>query len=143
MRPMLRRILVFVCAALVLAAPAQAAQIIIRLTLVPGKLAVKAEAASATAGAPVQVRLTLADGRGSGAGWTLRVSAARAVTVTAVSVRCAAGSTCTPPKAVQQPSGSVVLEAARNTGMGVMNLVVTVAGLPAGAPSTPLSFSVS
>jgi hypothetical protein len=89
------------------------------------------------------VPVTVADGRGSGAGWTLRVAAARPVSVSGVSVRCARGSTCTLPKAAQGPSGSLVLRAARGSGMGVMSFVVTVARLPAGTPATPLSFSVS
>jgi hypothetical protein len=41
---------------------------------------------------------------------------------------------------VTTPSGNIVLRAARDTGMGVMNLVVTLAPQ---SGSTPVSFSVS
>jgi hypothetical protein len=43
---------------------------------------------------------------------------------------------------VPNQSGNVVLRAARNTGMGVLHLVVTVAALKAGTPATPVSFTV-
>jgi hypothetical protein len=135
---MLRRILIPALAALVLAAPAGAGTIIVKLTFVPGKLAVKA--APATVSGTRQVAVTIADGRGSGEGWTLKVSSARPVAVVGITARCAANSTCTLPTAASGPSGSVVLRAARDSGMGVMNLVVTLA---AQSGSTPVSFSVS
>jgi hypothetical protein len=135
---MLRRILIPALAALVLAAPAGAGTIIVNLTFVPGKLAVKA--APATVSGTRQVAVTIADGRGSGEGWTLKVSSARPVAVVGITARCAANSTCTLPTAASGPSGSVVLRAARDSGMGVMNLVVTLA---AQSGSTPVSFSVS
>lgn len=140
---MLRRVLILLCAALALATPAEAAQVIVKLTLVPGKLVVKAPAARASAGAPVQVPVTVADGRGSGAGWTLKVAAARAVSISGVSVKCGPSSTCTLPEVVQGPAGSIVLRAARNTGMGVIDVAVKIAPLPAGTPPTPLSFRAS
>ena len=134
----MRRFLPLVLAALVLAAPAGAGTIVVKLTFVPGKLAVKS--APATVSGTRQVPVTIADGRGSGEGWTLRVNSAKPVTVVGITARCAAGSTCTLPTAATGPSGGVVLRAARDSGMGVMNLVVTLA---AQTSSTPVSFSVS
>jgi len=140
---MLRRILLSSLIALVLAGPAAAGTIIVRLTFVPGKLQVRSAAATATPAGQVQVPVTVADGRGSGAGWTLRLAGRRHVTVTAITARCAANSTCTLPRAAETPSGAVVLRAARDSGMGVMNLVVTVAPLPAGSQPAPLVFTAS
>jgi hypothetical protein len=138
MRLVLRRISFTVLAALFLAAPAGAGTIIVKLTFVPGKLAVKA--APATVTATTQVPVTIADGRGNGNGWTLKVNSASPVRVVGITARCAANSTCTLPTAVTTPSGNVVLRAAPDTGMGVMNLVVTLA---AQSGSTPVSFTVS
>jgi hypothetical protein len=140
---MLRRICLSTLVALVLVGPASAGTIIVKLTFVPGTLRVRSAAATATAAGPVQVPVTVADGRGSGAGWTLRVAGGRHVTVTSITARCAANSTCTLPRAAEAPSGAVVLRAARDTGMGVMNLVVTLAALPAGSQSAPLVFTAS
>jgi hypothetical protein len=138
MRLVLRRISLTVLAALLLAAPAGAGTIIVKLTFVPGKLAVKAPPTTVTG--TEQVPLTIADGRGNGNGWTLKVNSASPVRVVGITARCAANSTCTLPTAVSTPSGNVVLRAARDSGMGVMNLVVTLA---AASGSTPVSFSVS
>lgn len=138
MSGMLRRLVLFVCAALVLAAPAAAGTIVVKLSFVPGKLAVKA--APVSVDGTVQVPVTIADGRGSGAGWTLKVSSDASVRVVAITARCAANSTCTLPTAASAPSGNVVLRAARDSGMGVMNLVVT---LEATSGATPVSFTVS
>jgi hypothetical protein len=138
MRLVLRRTSITVLAALFLAAPAGAGTIIVKLTFVPGKLAVKA--APTTVAGTTQVPVTIADGRGSGDGWTLKVNSANPVRVVGITARCAANSTCTLPTAVTTPSGNTVLHAARDSGMGVMNLVVTLA---AQSGSTPVSFSVS
>ena len=62
--------------------------------------------------------------------------------MTSITARCAAGSTCTLPRAAQGPKGSVVLQAAHDTGMGVLNLVVTVAALRDGAKPVPVAFTV-
>ena len=134
----LRRILITVFAALLLAAPAGAGTIIVKLTFVPGKLAVKA--APTTVAGTAQVPVTIADGRGNGNGWTLKVNSSSPVRVVGITGRCAANSTCTLPTAVSGPSGNIVLRAARDTGMGVMNLVVTLA---TDSGSTPVSFTVS
>ena len=138
MRLVLRRLLITGLAALFLAAPAGAGTIIVKLTFVPGKLAVKA--APTTVAGTAQVPVTIADGRGNGQGWTLKVNSADPVRVVGITARCAANSTCTLPTAVSTPSGNIVLRAARDSGMGVMNLVVTLA---ADSGSTPVSFSVS
>ncbi|HEY8646822.1 MAG TPA: hypothetical protein VIL77_13200 [Gaiellaceae bacterium] len=138
MRLVLRRISITVLAALFLAAPAGAGTIIVKLTFVPGKLAVKA--APATVSGTQQVPVTIADGRGSGNGWTLKVNSASRVSVVGITARCATNSTCTLPTAVSTPSGNIVLRAARDSGMGVMNLVVTLASQ---SGSTPVSFTVS
>ena len=135
---MLRRTLIGLVTALLLAAPASAGTIVVTLGLQPGKLAVKAAPATVST-APAQVAVTVADGRGTGEGWTLKVASSAPVTVRAVTARCAAHSTCTLPKAERGPSGSVVLQAARDSGMGVMRLVVT---LTASHP-TAVSFTVS
>jgi hypothetical protein len=140
---MLRRILISAIGALVLAAPACAGTIVVKLTFVTGKLSVAATPANATAAGPVHVPLTIADGRGNGKGWALRVVAGRNVTVTRITARCAADSTCKLPVEASAPSGQVILNAAHDSGMGVMNLVITVAPLRAGSPATPLSFTVS
>ena len=134
----LRRILITAVTALLLAGPAGAGTIIVKLTFVPGKLVVRS--APATVTGTTQVPLTIADGRGSGAGWTLKVNASSPVTVVGITARCAANSTCTLPTASTSPSGNIVLHAARDSGMGVMNLVVTLAS---DSGSTPVSFSVS
>lgn len=141
---MLRRS--FICCsviALLVAGPACAGSIVVKLTFTAGSLAVRSAPASASAAGAVQVPVTLADARGSGKGWTLKVSASEAVSVTSVTVRCAANSTCTLPHAAHGPSGSIVLQAAHDTGMGVMNLVVTVAPLPAGSQPAPLTFTAT
>jgi hypothetical protein len=138
MRLVLRRISISVLVALVLAAPAGAGTIIVKLTFVPGKLAVKA--APTTVAGATQVPVTIADGRGNGDGWTLKVNSANPVRVVGITARCAANSTCTLPTATSTPSGTIVLHAARDSGMGVMNLVVTLASQ---SGSTPVSFTVS
>ena len=116
---MTRRIAISLFAALVLAAPAGAGTIVVKLGLVPGKLKVAAAQTSSTS-----VSLTIADGRGTGAGWIVRSSVP--VQVTGITAHCASHSTCTLPTLVSTPSGRVVLSAARDTGMGVMNVVVTL-----------------
>ena len=134
----LRRLLITVLAALFLAAPAGAGTIIVKLTFVPGKLAMKA--APTTVAGTAQVPVTIADGRGNGNGWTLKVNSADPVRVVGITARCAANSTCTLPTAVSTPSGNIVLRAARDSGMGVMNLIVTLASQ---SGATPVSFTVS
>ena len=138
MRRILRRVLLSACAALAVAAPAGGATIVVKLSFVPGKLAVKAPATSVSG--TVQVPVTVADGRGSGAGWTLKVTSSDPVRVVAITARCAPNSTCTLPTAASAPPGDVVLRAERDSGMGVMNLVVT---LSSSGTATPVSFTVS
>jgi hypothetical protein len=138
-----RRALVALIAFLLTAAPAAAGTIVVRLTFVPGKLVVRSAPAAASADSAVQVPVTVADGRGSGGGWTLRVASSRALRVTSIRARCATGSTCTLPTAVSGPAGKVILQAARGTGMGVIDLVVTVAALPSGTAPAALAFTAS
>ena len=138
MRLVLRRITITTLAALFLAAPAGAGTIIVKLTFVPGKLAVKA--VPTTVAGTEQVPVTIADGRGNGSGWTLKVNSASPVRVVGITARCAGNSTCTLPTAVSAPSGNIVLRAGHDSGMGVMNLVVTLASQ---SGSTPVSFSIS
>src|SRR5258708_32746439 len=109
MRLVLRRISITVFAALFLAAPAGAGTIIVKLTFVPGKLAVKA--VPTTVAGTQQVPVTIADGRGNGTGWTLRVNSANPVRVVGITARCAANSTSTLPTAASTPSGTAVLRA--------------------------------
>lgn len=132
---LLRRLLLTMLVALVVAAPAAAGTIVVTLTFQPGKLVVKAPAVAVSPGRTVQVRVAVADGRGNGKGWTLRSSVP--VSVVSVTARCAADSTCTLPQAAGAPSGRTILHAAPGTGMGVMDLVVTLAA----ADSTALAFS--
>jgi hypothetical protein len=143
MSVMVRRILLSTSAALVLATPACAGTIIVKLTFVPGKLSAAALPATATAAGPVQVPVTVADGRGNGSGWSLRLLASQKVTVTRITARCASSSTCKLPVETTTPAGNIILRASRDSGMGVMTLLVTVAPLPLGSSSTPLTFTVS
>ena len=139
MSQVLRRILTGFILALVLAGPAGAGTIIVKLTFVPGKLSMKAAPATVAPDSQVSVPMTIADGRGNGAGWTLKIAGSSSVSVVSITATCAANSTCTLPSAVGTPSGATVLRAAKGTGMGVMNLVVTLS-----APAkTAVSFTLS
>jgi hypothetical protein len=138
----IRRLFLSFFAVFLLAAPASAGTIVVQLTFMPGKLTVAAAPATATTLGRIAVPVTVADSRGSGSGWTLRLRAARGVTVVGITGHCAARSTCSLPAPVPNQSGNVILRAARNSGMGVLHLVVTVAALKAGTPATPLSFTV-
>ena len=138
---MKKRLLPIVAAAVLLAAgPAAGGNVAVGLALRSGGLSLRAPALAALPGRAVQVPLTLADARGTGAGWTLALNGPAAVTISSISVRCAAGSTCTLPKA---GGGTGILHATRDSGMGVMQLVVTVAPLRQGSASVPLDFSVA
>ena len=123
---MLRRVSIAFLAALLLAAPATAGQIVVKLGLTPGKLAVAAAPASLKAGGTAQIQVKVADGRGNGKGWTLRFQNATGLTVTGITAKCASNSTCTLPSMAGGPSGATVLQAAHDTGMGIIDLVVTV-----------------
>ena len=127
-------------AALAAAGPALAGNVQVGLGLHGGALSVQAPAATALAGKSVEIPVTVADARGSGAGWTLEVDAPSPVTITGISARCASNSTCTLPRAA---AGGGILHAAADSGMGVIQLVVTVAPLRSGSTSVPLTFRVS
>jgi hypothetical protein len=122
----LRRTLIASLAALVCAAPAGAGQIVVKLGLAPGKLSVASAHPSLAAGSTTTVAVKVADGRGAGKGWTLRFANATGLSVRSITARCASNSTCTLPSAVSAPSGATVLQAKHDTGMGIIELVVTV-----------------
>jgi hypothetical protein len=128
--------------ALLLAAPALGGNVAVTLGLKTGGLTLQAPSAFAAPGKAIQVPITVADGRGSGAGWTLQLSSPKTVAVTSITARCAAGSTCTLPRSIGAASGSAILHVAPDSGMGVMELVVTVAPLAQSDGTVPLSFSV-
>lgn len=129
--------------ALLPAAPALAGNVAVTLGLRTGTLTLQAPQLSAAAGKSIQVPIVVADGRGSGAGWTLQLSSAKSVAITSITARCAPGSTCTLPRAIGSPNGTAILHVAPDSGMGVMDLVVTVAPLAQSAGAVPLSFSVA
>ncbi len=139
MRPVLRQLLIGpVVLALLLAGPAAAGTIRVGLALTPGALKVRAVPVTVPAG-QVSLPVTVADGRGHGNGWTLKFAGSAHVTVLSITARCAARSTCTLPASVAGPSGASVLRAAKGTGMGVIDLVVTLS-----APTkSAISFTVS
>lgn len=139
---MLRLSLVGSALALLIAAPAFGGNVAVTLGLKSGSLTLRAPQLSAAAGKAVLVPLTVADGRGSGAGWTLQLSS-KDVAVTSITARCAPGSTCTLPRSIGTASGTTILHVAPDSGMGVIDLVVTVAPLDQGAGAVPLSFSVA
>ena len=127
-------------AVLLVAGPALGGNINVGLALHSGGLTLQAPALTAVAGHAVQVPLTIADARGTGTGWTLKLNVSAPVTITGITARCATGSTCTLPKAA---GATGILEAARDSGMGVIQLVVTVAPLRSGSANVPLAFSVA
>jgi hypothetical protein len=143
----LRATLVLAAAA-ALAAPASAVaeKLPVQLSIAGGALSVKSRDGSAAAGTDA-VRLRLIDARGTGAGWTLRLAARTGrLVVTGVRVACAAGSTCTLPKtALSYPltldaaRPLAVLDAGSRTGMGAIDVTLTVAN----ASGKPLGLAFS
>lgn len=129
---MLRRLAALSILALVTAAPAVAGDIHVSFAIAPGTLGVAA--APTTLGGTVAVPLVVSDGRGNGAGWSLRLAGAGSPQVTSVSVRCAAGSTCTLPAtrlAFPRTVGTTptrVFGALRASGMGRFQITLTVTG---------------
>jgi hypothetical protein len=139
MRGVLRQLLIASTLVLVTAGHAAAGTIVVGLTFAPGTLSVKAKPVLLAGGARVSVPVTVADGRGRGTGWTLRVAGPSTVTISSITAGCGAGSTCTLPAAAGRPSGRTVLRVARGTGMGVIDLVVTLSS----STQTAVSFVVS
>jgi hypothetical protein len=140
----LRRTLPFLVFVLLAAGPASADPPRVHLTVTPGDLSVAARPATVTSSSAVSVRVVVVDATGSGRGWTLRAVAARPVSVASVVGRCMPRSTCTLPRPAEAAAGGgVVLRAARGTGMGRIELTVTIAALPPGSPPTAVGFSVS
>jgi hypothetical protein len=129
---MLCKIALALVTALVFAAPAVAGDIGVTLGFKAGTLGVKTQ--SSAIGGTSRVAVTVVDARGSGRGWTLRLAALGEPTVTGISMRCATGSTCTLPTgaAVLQsaigPAPTTVFTARTATGMGVIEVVLTVTG---------------
>jgi hypothetical protein len=136
-------LLISVFAALAITAPAFGGTIAVTLGLASGGLSVQAPAVAARADQAVQIPVTIADARGTGGGWALKLASPTPVTVTAITARCASNSTCTLPKASTAPDGATLLQVAPGTGMGVMELDVTIAPLGAGKTPVPVAFSVS
>lgn len=134
---MLRRALLCGLGAALLAGPAAADTIGVTLGLTPGKLTMRAQPAVVDGTAVLTVRV--ADGRGNGHGWALHLRTGSDVTVTRISASCAPRSTCTLPAAVGAPNRTTVLRAATDTGMGTIDLRVTVR-TPA---RTTVSFAVA
>jgi hypothetical protein len=132
-------VLLCALAALLLAAPAHAGSIGVVLGLVPGKLTLRAPQTVVPADGLVAVSVRVADARGSGRGWTLRLQGGTDIRVVSITARCASGSTCTLPSPAAVASGATVLRAARNTGMGVIELVVELTA----ATRTTAAFAVS
>jgi hypothetical protein len=123
---MLRTTLACLVVALVTAVPAGAKRIVVRAALAPGKLNIASRPTAVPAGAERAISVRVADARGNGRGWTLRLVHASGLTVASIAARCAAGSTCTLPRALAAPKGPAVLRAAAGTGMGIVDLVVVV-----------------
>lgn len=140
---MRRMLLSSIVAALVLTAPAFGGTITVTLGLGSGDLSLQAPSLAARADQAVQIPVTIADARGTGAGWALKLRSPTPVTVTGITARCAPNSTCTLPKASTASDDGTLLQVAPGTGMGVMQLDVTIAPLGAGKVSVPVSFSVS
>ena len=117
-------------AALALPVTAAAEHIPVHLSIASGSLSARVQDETATS-----VRLRVVDARGTGAGWSLRLAARSGrLVVTSVRVSCAAGSTCTLPRtAVSYPvtlggtQRTRVLDAAPRTGMGAIEVELTVA----------------
>jgi hypothetical protein len=139
----LRRTLPFLVFVLLAAGPASADPPRVHLTVTPGDLSVTARPATATSSSAVGVRVVVVDATGSGRGWTLRAVAARPVRVVTVIGRCMPRSTCALPRPAEAAEGGVVLRAARGTGMGQIELTVTIGALPHGSPPTAVGFRVS
>lgn len=129
---MLGKIAFALVTAAVFATPAVAGDINVALGFKAGTLAVKTQ--SDAIGGTSRVAMTVVDARGSGRGWALRVAGLGSPTVTRVSMRCAANSTCTLPTGVPALPSSVgttpttVISAASASGMGTIEIVLTVTG---------------
>lgn len=136
---MLRTTLACLAVALVAAVPAGAKRIVVKAALAPGKLKIAAAPTAVPAGAQRAISIRVADARGNGHGWTLRLVRPASLTVTSITARCAAQSTCTLPRALAAPKAAAVLRAAPGTGMGIVDLVVTVRA----AAGATASFTIS
>lgn len=110
--------------ALAFAAAAVSAPIKARIALKPGTLQLKVESVKAGKGT-LLIKMQVRDGRGNGRGWKLQAS--KPVVVRSIAQRCASASTCTPARLARPPQGTLVVDAARGSGMGVIKLYVRLA----------------
>ena len=133
----MRRLLLAVVVALVLAAGAAADSVLIPLTVKPGSLAI-VPARAVVRGTSAEVAVV--DARGNGAGWEVVASPiGRPFAIGGVDARCGPRSTCTLPRsAVRYPlalaglRATTVFTATRGTGMGTIVLTFHFAGPGAG-----------
>jgi hypothetical protein len=126
------RLFSLLAAGMVLALPVTAAaeNVPVHLSLASGSLSARIQRETVSS-----VRLRVVDARGTGAGWKLRVAPRSGrLVVTSVRVSCAAGSTCTLPRtavsypvALDSAQRATVLDAAPRTGMGAIEVELTVA----------------
>jgi hypothetical protein len=130
---MLGKLALALVTALVFAAPAVAGDIGVTLGFQAGTLGVKTQSA-AIGVTTSRVAVTVVDARGSGKGWVLRLEGAGRPTVTRISMRCAAGSTCTLPTgtallpSIVGTTPTTVFAAAPTSGMGAIEIVLTLSG---------------
>lgn len=127
-----------VAAALAAAVSARAGDVRVVVDVRPGHLTLGAATdVSSTADRSRgldRIVVAVTDARGSGAGWRLDVRATGAVAVAALDMRCGARSTCTLPQNLVGAPGTLapgrlttVLDARKGTGMGRIEVTLTVA----------------
>lgn len=137
-----RSLPLLLAAVLVFAAPAAAGNTDNSISVKSGRLTVSSvrDVTSPAAAARGRYRLlvTVTDARGTGQGWQLRADVA-ALTVLALQTRCRDSSSCALPEAPIQPrAAGVLLAAAKGTGMGSIDVFLTVA-----RRRGPVAFSVT
>ncbi len=125
----MRRLLLAVATALVLAAGAAADSVVIPLTVKPGTLTI---APARLVGGGSSAEVTVVDARGSGGGWQVIASpTGKAFAIAGVDARCGPRSTCTLPRfglryplALSGLRRTSVFAAAPRTGMGTVVLTI-------------------
>jgi hypothetical protein len=116
----------------------------VHLSIASGRLSAKVEDETASS-----LRLRIVDARGTGGGWTLRLGThGGRLVVTSVRVSCAAGSTCTLPRtatrypvALEATHATPVLDASARTGMGAIDVTLTIVNETSGPVGLALSLS--
>jgi hypothetical protein len=129
----MRRLLLALTGALVLAAGAAADSVVIPVTVKPGSLTIT-PAQTVVRGASIEVAVV--DARGNGDGWEVAASpTVKRFALVGVDARCGPRSTCTLPRsAVRYPlsltglRATTVFAAARGTGMGTIVLTFHFVG---------------